>query len=73
MKLYNIIIISFLFIFAWSCTEDEITEYRGVDYVYFEDEIDDEGEFPSTYFTFLFEEEEIKTKTIKIPVLVSGK
>ncbi len=72
MKTKNSSIILLLLVFVLSCSKDEITEYRGVNYVYFEDEVNDEGEYPSKYFTFLFEDESTTEKLIEIPVLVSG-
>ncbi|MGQ1783814.1 MULTISPECIES: DUF4843 domain-containing protein [unclassified Saccharicrinis] len=72
MKTKNISILLFLLVFVLSCSKDEITEYRGVNYVYYEDMVNDEGEYPSKYFTFLFEDESTTEKTIEIPVLVSG-
>ncbi len=72
MKTKNILIIFSLLILVLSCSKDEITTYRGDDYIYFEDEVDDDGEYPSTYFTFLFEDASVTEKTIEIPMLVSG-
>ncbi|GAF05208.1 DUF4843 domain-containing protein [Saccharicrinis fermentans] len=72
MKTKNISIILIFWVFVLSCSKDEVTKYRGVDYVYYEDEVNAEGEYPSKYFTFLFEDESTEEKIIEIPVLVSG-
>lgn len=72
MKTKNISIVLSLLIVVFSCSKDEITTYRGENYIYFEDEVDDEGEYPSTYFTFLFEDDLVAETTIEIPVLIAG-
>lgn len=72
MKTKNISIVLALMVLLLSCSKDEITTYRGENYIYFEEEVDDDGEYPSSYFTFLFEDESVSEKIIEIPVLVSG-
>ncbi|WP_421918599.1 DUF4843 domain-containing protein [Marinifilum sp.] len=79
MKLKYIYLVLMLSILFGACTTDELIDYKGEAYIYFfldeeinsiipeEEQITLEGSY-----TFIFEEDDVNTKGVEIPVSVSG-
>ncbi|MDE5422864.1 DUF4843 domain-containing protein [Ancylomarina sp. DW003] len=72
MKKINLIMVALLFHGLFSCTQDDTMTYGDLNYIYFEEEAVD-GVFPSTYFSFVFEEDALTEKMLELPVIAAGK
>ncbi len=73
MNTKNKFIIAILLFCFVSCAEEELITYGDVNYIYFEKEAKDDETYPSTTFSFVFENDTVTQKNYKVPVKVSGK